>query len=188
MDMTAMCDVAFLLLTFFIMTTQFKSEESVTVDTPTSISQDKVPEKDLATISIDNNGHYYFGVTNPKERLETVKAMNDKYSAGLSEQDMLRFTKMSETGVSINQLKAYINLSDKQKSQLKLEGVPNDSLKSELVDWVKTYLNDVNQTGLLAIKGDVKTQYPAIKKLFNTLGDNNINKFRLVTDAETPEK
>ncbi|RPI68323.1 MAG: biopolymer transporter ExbD, partial [Ignavibacteriales bacterium] len=28
-DMTAMCDVAFLLLTFFMLTTQFKSDESV---------------------------------------------------------------------------------------------------------------------------------------------------------------
>ena len=42
MDMTAMCDVAFLLLTFFIMTTQFKSQESVTINTPSSISEELI--------------------------------------------------------------------------------------------------------------------------------------------------
>ena len=50
MDMTAMCDVAFLLLTFFIMTTQFKSQESVTINTPSSISEEFIYENDLGMI------------------------------------------------------------------------------------------------------------------------------------------
>ncbi|MCU0324003.1 MAG: biopolymer transporter ExbD [Spirosomaceae bacterium] len=187
MDMTAMCDVAFLLLTFFIMTTQFKSQESVTIDTPTSISEEKVPEKDLAQISIDNNGKYYFGVVNPKDRFAIIKAMNDKYGAGLTDQEQARFTRLAEVGVSITQLKGYLNLSEVQRGKVKIEGIPNDSTKSELVDWVKTYLTDVNPQAKLAIKGDVKTQYPAIKSLFNELGKNDINKFRLVTDAENQE-
>jgi biopolymer transport protein ExbD len=184
MDMTAMCDVAFLLLTFFIMTTQFKSEEAVTIDTPSSISTEKVPETDVATISISNDGKYYFGVTNPKERLTLIQAMNSKYNAGLSDTQLAKFTKMSETGVPIGQLSSYLSLSDKQKSQVAIPGIPNDSLKSELVDWVKTYFNNVNSGAKLAIRGDIKTQYPAIKQLFARLGENDINKFRLVTDAE----
>lgn len=188
MDMTAMCDVAFLLLTFFIMTTQFKSEESVTIDTPSSISEEKVPDSDIATISISNDGKYYFGVTNPKERYKLIEAMNNKYNAGISPANQAKFTKMSETGVSITQLAGYLSLSDKQKSQVVIKGIPNDSAKSELVDWVKTYLTDVNPAAKLAIKGDVKTQYPAIKQLFARLGENDINKFRLVTDAETRAK
>jgi biopolymer transport protein ExbD len=168
--------------------TQFKSEESVTIDTPSSISTEKVPDADIATISISNDGKYYFGVTNPKERYTLIQAMNSKYSAGLSESQIAKFTKMSESGVSISQLSSYLSLSDKQKSQVVLKGIPNDSLKSELVDWVKTYFNDVNPAAKLAIKGDVKTQYPAIKQLFARLGENDINKFRLVTDAETPAK
>lgn len=187
MDMTAMCDVAFLLLTFFIMTTQFKSQESVTIDTPTSISEEKVPEKDLAQISIDNNGKYYFGVVNPKDRYAIIQKMNEKYNAGLSDRDQALFTKMAETGVSITQLKGYLGLSEAQRAKVKIEGIPNDSTKSELVDWVKTYLTDINPSAKLAIKGDVKTQYPAIKSLFNELGKNDINKFRLVTDAENQE-
>ena len=187
MDMTAMCDVAFLLLTFFIMTTQFKSEESVTVDTPSSISEIKVEDKDMATITIDKDGKYYFGVTNPSDRYSLIQKMNEKYSAGLSETQQASFTKLSETGVSINSLKQYLSLTEAQKSQVKLQGIPNDSTKSELVDWVKTYLTDINKAAKLAIRGDVKTQYPAIKQLFNELGKNDINKFQLITSSENAE-
>ncbi|WP_337044368.1 ExbD/TolR family protein [Emticicia sp. 17c] len=187
MDMTAMCDVAFLLLTFFIMTTQFKSQESVTVDTPSSISEIKIDDKDMATITIDKDGKYYFGVTNPTDRYSLIQKMNEKYNAGLSDSQQASFTKLAETGVSINALKQYLSLSEAQKSQVKIEGIPNDSTKSELVDWVKTYLTDINKKAKLAVRGDVKTQYPAIRKLFTELGKNDINKFQLITDSENKE-
>ena len=48
-DMTAMCDVAFLLLTFFILTATAKVPEVLPVDTPASTVQTKLPETDLAT-------------------------------------------------------------------------------------------------------------------------------------------
>jgi biopolymer transport protein ExbD len=188
MDMTAMCDVAFLLLTFFIMTTQFKSQESVTVDTPSSVSEVKIEDKDMATITIDKDGKYYFGVTNPLDRYELIQKMNEKYSAGLSDSQQKSFTKLAETGVSITSLKKYLDLTEAQKSQVKIEGIPNDSTKSELVDWVKTYLRDINKKAKLAVRGDVKTQYPAIRSLFAELGKNEINKFQLITDSENKEK
>lgn len=187
MDMTAMCDVAFLLLTFFIMTTQFKSQESVTVDTPSSVSEIKVEDKDMATITIDKDGKYYFGVTNPADRYSLIQKMNEKYSAGLSDAQQASFTKLAETGVSINALKQYLSLPDAQKGQVRIEGIPNDSTKSELVDWVKTYLTDINKKAKLAVRGDVKTQYPAIKRLFTELGKSEINKFQLITDSENKE-
>ena len=37
-DMTAMCDVAFLLFSFFILTTKFKPSEALAVVTPKSVS------------------------------------------------------------------------------------------------------------------------------------------------------
>lgn len=187
MDMTAMCDVAFLLLTFFIMTTQFKSQESVTVDTPSSVSEIKVEDKDMATITIDKDGKYYFGVTNPLDRYTLIQKMNEKYSAGLSDADQKNFTKLAETGVSITSLKQYLGLTEAQKGQVKIAGIPNDSTKSELVDWVKTYLTDINKKAKLAVRGDVKTQYPAIRNLFNELGKNEINKFQLITDSENKD-
>ena len=40
-DMTAMTDVAFLLLTFFMLTAKMKPQEPVVIDTPSSISEIK---------------------------------------------------------------------------------------------------------------------------------------------------
>ena len=58
-DMTAMCDVAFLLLTFFILTATAKIPEVLPVDTPSSTVQTKLPETDLATITI-GKGKVFF--------------------------------------------------------------------------------------------------------------------------------
>ena len=58
-DMTAMCDVAFLLLTFFILTATAKVPEALPVDTPASTVQTKLPETDLATITIGKGKVFY---------------------------------------------------------------------------------------------------------------------------------
>ena len=52
-DMTAMCDVAFLLLTFFMLTAKFRPQEAVMVDIPASISKIKVPESNIALVHVD---------------------------------------------------------------------------------------------------------------------------------------
>lgn len=184
MDMTAMCDVAFLLLSFFIMTTQFKGQESVTVDTPSSISQTKVPDRDVATISIDRDGRYYFGITNPKERGELLQRMAQKYGVAVNNGDLKSFEKLSDFGISIAGLKQYLNLPPEDQLNVKMAGIPNDSTKSELGDWVSTYFKDINPSAKLAVRGDANTNYPAIKQIFNELGKRDINKFQLITGVE----
>src|SRR5262245_51928879 len=61
-DMTPMVDVAFLLLTFFMLTTQFRPPAEVDVILPDSHSQIKLPETDVMTITIDKDGTLYMGV------------------------------------------------------------------------------------------------------------------------------
>jgi biopolymer transport protein ExbD len=60
-DMTPMVDVAFLLLIFFMTTTQFKPPEKVSVELPVSSSEIKVPESGVIVISVTNQGKYYIG-------------------------------------------------------------------------------------------------------------------------------
>ena len=71
-DMTAMCDVAFLLLTFFVMTSTAKIPEALPVDTPSSTVQTKLPETDLATLTV-GKGKVFFDLKGKEVRSENVR-------------------------------------------------------------------------------------------------------------------
>ncbi len=60
--MTPMVDVAFLLLTFFMLTTQFKPPSEVSVVLPDSHSAIKLPESDVITVSVTKDGRIFMGV------------------------------------------------------------------------------------------------------------------------------
>jgi len=63
-DMTPMVDVAFLLLTFFMLTTQFKPPEEVQIILPSSHSTFKLPESDVMTVTISKDSRIFLGVDN----------------------------------------------------------------------------------------------------------------------------
>ena len=60
-DMTPLVDVAFLLLTFFMLTTQFKPPEEVEIALPLSHSEIKLPESNTMTINIAKTGELLLG-------------------------------------------------------------------------------------------------------------------------------
>jgi biopolymer transport protein ExbD len=70
LDMTPMVDVAFLLLTFFMLTTQFKPPEDVTVELPTSHSAFKLPESDVMMITIAEDGRIFLGLDSQNLRIK----------------------------------------------------------------------------------------------------------------------
>lgn len=98
-DMTAMCDVAFLLLTFFMLTAKAKPVETVTIDTPSSISDTKLPESDIMTLSVDAKGKTYFNVDNPAFRNSLIQKMNTDYAMNLSPEEMIAFNRLGSIGV-----------------------------------------------------------------------------------------
>ncbi len=61
-DMTPLVDVAFLLLTFFMLTTQFKPPEEVAIELPRSHSDFKLPESDVMTVNIAKDGRIFLGL------------------------------------------------------------------------------------------------------------------------------
>jgi len=68
MDMTPMVDVAFLLLTFFMLTTSFKPAEEVQITLPVSHSAIKLPESDVIVLTVNKTGDIYFGVDSQQLR------------------------------------------------------------------------------------------------------------------------
>ncbi len=67
-DMTPLVDVAFLLLTFFMLTTQFKPPEEVEIELPSSNSQFKLPESDVMTITLSKDGRIFLGLDSQRLR------------------------------------------------------------------------------------------------------------------------
>jgi len=58
-DMTPMVDIAFLLLIFYMATTQFKPPEARAVDLPESRSQIELPDKDIINITVTKYDSIY---------------------------------------------------------------------------------------------------------------------------------
>ncbi|MEY3126320.1 MAG: hypothetical protein RL273_444 [Bacteroidota bacterium] len=183
-DMTAMCDVAFLLLTFFILTATAKIPEALPVDTPQSTVQTKLPETDLATITI-GKGKVFYDLKGREIRKRTLELMGEKYNVSFSEDDKDKFAIMEGFGVPIQSLKQIIDMKAADRSKAGQPGVPKDSLDNQLAEWVQNsrIANiEINQKELqIAIKGDAKEEYPAIRKVMDILQDQKINSFSLVT-------
>lgn len=188
-DMTAMCDVAFLLLTFFVMTSTAKIPEALPVDTPSSTVQTKLPETDLATLTI-GEGKVFFDLKGREVRMRTLELMGEKYNLEFSEQDKTTFSRMDDFGVPIANLKQIIDMKASDRSKAGQPGIPADSLDNQLKEWVynaRIANNEFNnekgskQELQIAIKGDAEEQYPMIRKVMDMLQDQKINSFSLVT-------
>jgi biopolymer transport protein ExbD len=79
-DMTPMVDLAFLLVTFFMLTASFRMAEPVIVDPPSSVSDKTLPENTVL-ITVDNIGRAFFGVGNGEARTNTLDKNEQKSMA-----------------------------------------------------------------------------------------------------------
>ena len=183
-DMTAMCDVAFLLLTFFILTTEFKQPDVEDIVTPSSISKSKLTEGDnTMTISVTKDGRYYFSPTNnPSQRVELLETMGEKYNITFTEQEKTAFQNTQFVGVPVAQLKAFLQLPEDQRKKYK-GSIPMDSANTQLVEWVQNNAK-INREAKFAVKGDGGASYDKFKVLFEGLRDIEFYKFVLVTTEE----
>jgi biopolymer transport protein ExbD len=191
-DMTAMCDVAFLLLTFFILTATAKTPEALPVTTPASTVKTKLPDTGLVMITVGNSDgkdKVFFGMKDRDIREKTLELMGDKYGVKFTPEQAKQFSLIEEFGVPINALGSIINMksADRNKAGLQM-GIPLDSLDNQLKDWVYTVRQANIELGKdkelsFAIKGDSKQQYPKIKKVMDILQDQKINSFDVVTGA-----
>ncbi len=188
-DMTAMCDVAFLLLTFFILTAQFRSQDAAAIETPSSISSIKVPDADIMTIALDKEGKVYFGIDGQPTRIAMLEYVATAKGITFTDKEKKEFALMSNFGLPIAQLKSYLNLSKEQQAKVKQPGIPTDSTgagpTNELKDWVYNS-RKANNKLRIALKGDNLAKFSSFKTVLSTLQAQNINKFNLITGTEAP--
>lgn len=189
-DMTAMCDVAFLLLTFFMLATKFKPEEPVKVETPSSTSTKQIPEG-FMLITLDKGGRVFFAVDNLNAKRDIINQINTDKNLGLTEAEMQSFVKGSGVGVPFSRLKSYLALPPAQQATYDktAPGIPTDTTASfetnELAYWVQTARYHVDAgKGRIAIKADGAASYPAISKVIGTLGKQKVFRFSFITDMK----
>lgn len=187
-DMTAMCDVAFLLLTFFILTAKPKTSESIEVVTPSSVSTKVAPEKDVTLISITKDGKVFLSMENAEVKEEVAKQLNANNGANLSPADIAAFKKAEFFGTPISQLKSMLQIpSDKLKASA-LQGIPvQDSTHNELTAWMRAIVAASASSGAklnILLKGDNDSKYPAFSSVKTALLKNDQPKFQLITNAE----
>lgn len=199
LDMTAMCDVAFLLLTFFILTAKAKPQETVTVDTPSSISESKLPEVGTLTILVSKEGNVFLDPAGSHARKSLIAFMSDQYQMGLDATEQNKFVNLGSFGAPMKDLKKVLDSDSQERGKLST-GIPIDTAdinKSELANWIHqarlaqfNYKKEMMAEGkdvdeyAIVVKADKDTPYPAIQRVINTLTDINVNKFNLITSQE----
>ena len=187
-DMTAMCDVSFLLLTYFILSATAKTPDPVDIKIPSSTYKLKVPEKDISLLTI-GKGKVFFETAGQDIMGATLDKIGEQYKISFTPAERKRFSVMGSFGVPIQSLKQYINLDGDARKKSGLDtGIPTDSTNNQLSDWILQARNSVaelhSEPMRVSIKGDAAEGYPEIKKVVDILQKQKINKFSLITTAE----
>lgn len=184
-DMTAFVDVAFLILSFFMLATKFKPDEPVEVTTPSSVSSKALPEKDALLVTIDKDGRVFVQVDNPEMREKIISNLSSTWNLGLTPQQVKAFTNAPSVGVPRAQLGQLLSMTPEQMLKVRQPGIPVDSTGGELFFWIRDALSVYAGRKLnLLIKADNESKYPAFKGVIGAFKANDQNKFLLVTSGE----
>lgn len=183
LDMTPMVDLAFLLVTFFMLTTKFAPEEPIVVDMPSSVSEIKLPETDILTISISKEGAVLFNMDGKYTRQQLLARMGEKYGVQFTPEQTSKFALMSSFGVPIGNLQEFLDMDPEVRKTINQPGIPCDSTHNELADWI-VMSRITNPKLRIAVKGDSDAQYPVVKQVINTLVDRQVTRFNLITNME----
>ena len=188
--MTAMCDVAFLLLSFFILATKQKPPEVLAVQIPNSVSSKVAPDKAIL-VTLTKDGRTFLMLGDDTKKNDILANVNLTKGLGLSPAELQKWGKQLFIGQPLTQIKN--SLAQKVEiSADKMPGIPTDSTNNEMVDWIRSVTNVYaggDQKALqemLLVKGDNDALYPAFKNIKDAFKKNEIYKFRIVTNGAAP--
>jgi len=188
-DMTAMCDVACLLLSFFILATKQKPPEVLAVKTPTSVSSTAAPEKSIL-ITLTKEGKVFLMLGDDTKKSEIIDDFNTTRGLQLTGPQLAKLKKTEFIGLPVNKLKSALDASVQIPPNL-MDGIPTDSSNNELAFWMRSVTNAYKGEDqrklqeMILVKGDGEALYPIFKNVKEALKVNEIYKFRIVTEGET---
>jgi biopolymer transport protein ExbD len=190
MDMTPMVDLFCLLLTFFMLTTTFRPQEAVQVDTPNSISELLAPENNVITVEISKDNKVFFNIDNGADtsghmRRKVLTEIAKYKQIQFTEDQLKKFEKLSAFGMPLNDLGAWIDAESSKRDKMQV-GMPIDSVNGDLTLWIH-FARLTNPKAEATIKGDSKSDYATVKKVLDIFQDKKINRFNLVTNLEKVE-
>jgi biopolymer transport protein ExbD len=144
-DMTPMVDIAFLLLIFYMATTQFKPPEARAVELPQSHSQIELPDKDIINI--------------------TVSKMDSLYV------DYVEKAEIDVEGQSVVTTVRRVLTVDKYNVAAEINRARGKNIRA-----------------LIVIKADKKASFGIMKDLMDSMQENNLERFLIITDKEVDAK
>ncbi len=178
-DMTPYVDVIMLILTFFMLTAQFKAElsEDVKVVLPKSGNDTtKLPERNVMTIVVTKFGDIFADVDNVKVKEDVLGD-----PLGLAAYHPDSTTKPGfETG-------AYQG-GDKELKRPLVKFTDREKFKKLLIDFRLSSKNNIGKDLRIVVKGDRDADIGTIQDLMDMLKETKNTRFALVTDMETGDK
>lgn len=189
-DMTPFVDVAFLILSFFMLATKFKPPEPLTITTPTSVSSAKLEMKDALMIQFDSAGRVLLNINLQKKednalKLGIIKQVNTDNRLGLTEAEMQKFVVNPFVTFPLKEMKSVLSRPVDEIMKLRPKGIPVDTANNELQRWLAA--SQVSLQGKkvdIMIKGDNNAKYPSFKGVIEALRANEIFKYKLITDPK----
>ena len=191
-DMTPFVDVAFLILSFFMLATKFKPPAPIEISTPHSVSSEKLKEQDAVLIEFDSIGRVYFTMNVKNQtadnglKLELIKQINANRNLGLTDLEMQHFQQYTTVGSPFSQLKTLLDLPKDQREKVKQSGIPVDTTNNELATWIgAAKVAFQGHQVYYMIKGDNNEKFPTFDGVINALKANDELKYKLITDPKT---
>ena len=183
-DMTAMCDVAFLLLSYFILIAEFKPAEAVEVSPPSSVASKAAPQSDAFLVSINPEGQVFVQMSDEMKG-DVIEELSTARNLNLSAEDKALFKQSLFVGTPLSQLTQFIRIKPENLHSIKLTGIPTDSSNNELQAWINAAVNVYKGKKInFLIKGDNSSKYSAFRDVINSFKKNEIFKYQLVTNPE----